>query len=622
MRLLRKNPFGGISSPFLVIGAAGILAAVVVTMAAIDLGREKEYMTQLLLEKGAALIKAFEAGTRTGMRGGFGAEIRLQHLLEETANQPGIFYIAVTDATGRIVAHSDATRIGQDLFAAGVMAELAPDATEKWRLARDEGDGRSSFLVYRRFIPSAGGRGPHGPHGLGWHPPLPLPMPMPTPGQGQGQGQRQGQGFFCTDDCAAPGAPRDLRGVPLDIFVGLDVAPIEAARRADLQNTLATAGVLLVLGLGGVLALFWAQSYRAQRRALRHTTALASEVVAAMPAGLLLVAPDGRVAMANGAAENLAGVPPGGLSGRPAGELLPAGALAETAGGEREMDIVLGGGQSVALGVSVSAVRTEEGVLVGSLVVLRDLREVRRLEAEVRRREKLAAVGNLAAGVAHEIRNPLSSIRGYAAYFGAKFEPGSEDRQAAEVMVREVDRLNRVISELIEFARPSDLKRRPVSLADLAAHAARLTRPDAAARGVAIDLDGAAGGPEIPADPDRLTQALLNLCLNAIQSMEAGGVMRLATGTAPDGRAFISVADTGSGIDPEERDRIFDPYYTTKPHGTGLGLPIAHKIVVAHGGEIRLARQPGGGTLATVYLPIAAGITNSGDKDAGQDTRG
>lgn len=607
LQFLKKNPFRAASSPLLVLGAAGILAVVVVTMAAIDLGREKQYMTQLLLEKGGALIKAFEAGTRTGMRGGFGAEIRLQHLLEETANQPGIFYIAVTDEKGRIVAHSDASRIGQALFTPEIMRELSPETTEKWRLAREEEGDRGSFLVYRRFIPSAGGHGPRIPRG---HPPV------------NGHPSMMGQGFFCTDDCDVPGMPRDLSGMSLDIFVGLDVAPIEAARRADLQNTLTTAAVLLALGLGGVLALFWTQSYRAQRRALRHTTALASEVVAAMPAGLLLVGPDGRVAMANGAAEGLAGAPPDGLLGRPAAELLPAGALAESAGGEREMDIAFDGGEPVALGVSVSAVRTEEGALVGSLVVLRDLRQVRRLEAEVRRREKLAAVGNLAAGVAHEIRNPLSSIRGYAAYFGAKFAPGSEDRQAAEVMIREVDRLNRVISELIEFARPSDIKRRPMRLSDLAAHAARLTLPDAKGRGVAIDLAEAAGGPEILADPDRLTQALLNLCLNAIQAMDAGGVMRLATGTAPDGRAYISVADTGGGIATAERDRIFDPYYTTKPHGTGLGLPIAHKIVVAHGGEIRLTMRPEGGTLATVYLPTAAGTTDFGDKDAGQDTRG
>ncbi|WP_300161948.1 ATP-binding protein [Solidesulfovibrio sp.] len=596
----RKNPFGGASSPLLVIGAAGILAAVVVAMAVIDLGREKQYMTQLLLEKGAALIKSFEAGARTGMRGGFGAEIRLQHLLEEMADQPGIFYIAVTDADGRIVAHNDAGRIGQELFAPEVMAKLAADATEKWRLAREEEDGRQSFLVYRRFVPSLGGRGPHGMHGLG---------PM------------RDKSFFCTDDCDAPGGRRDLRGVPLDIFVGLDVAPIEAARRADLQNTLTTAAVLLVLGLGGVLALFWAQSYRAQRRALRHTTALASEVVAAMPAGLLLVSPDGRVAMANGAAEALAGVAPGGLTGRVVAEVLPQGLLAAAEAGEREMDLRLAGGDEAPLGVSVSSVVAEEGSVVGALVVLRDLREVRRLEAEVRRREKLAAVGNLAAGVAHEIRNPLSSIRGYAAYFGAKFAPGSEDRQAAEVMVREVDRLNRVISELIEFARPSDLVRRPVRLSDLAAHAARLTRPDAVARGVTVDLEGVGEGPEIQADPDRLSQALLNLCINAIQAMDSGGVMRLATGISPDGRAFVSVADDGGGIDAADRDRIFDPYYTTKASGTGLGLPIAHKIVTAHGGEIVLSARPRGGTLATVFLPVSGGAATNGEEDAGEDTR-
>jgi two-component system sensor histidine kinase HydH len=554
-------------------------------MAVIDLGREKQYVTQLLLEKGAALIKAFEAGTRTGMRGVFGAEIRLQHLLEETANQPGIFYLAVTDETGRILAHSDATRIGQTLFAPEVMADLAPDASEKWRLAQEEGDGRRSLLVYRRFVPSAMGRGPHG---LRAHPPV---------------GERD---FLCTDDCDAKGVRRPLRGVPLDIFVGLDVTPIEAARRADLHNMLTTASVVLILGIGGVLGLFLAQSYRAQRRALRQTTALASEVVAAMPAGLVLVGPDGRVAMANGAAETLAGVVPGGLIGREAAGVLPPEVLADPPAGEREMELSLAGGPAVAQGVSVSAVRTDEGTPVGSLVVLRDLREVRRLEAEVRRREKLAAVGNLAAGVAHEIRNPLSSIRGYAAYFGGKFAPGSEDRQAAEIMVREVDRLNRVISELIEFARPSDLERRPVRLSDLAAHAARLIRPDALARGVTIDCDPVGDAPEVLADPDRLAQAVLNLCLNAVQAMDSGGVMGLHVGVAADGRAYLDVTDTGGGIDSADRDRIFDPYFTTKSRGTGLGLPIAHKIVTAHGGEIRLTARPQGGTSAMVLLPVAA----------------
>ena len=371
-----------------------------------------------------------------------------------------------------------------------------------------------------------------------------------------------------------------------------------------------------------MVALYWSQSYRAQRKALRQTTALAAEVVAGMPAGLVLVGPDGLVAMANQAAEALAGVGEGALTGRLAREVLPEGLLDGSGGGERQMDVSLCGGAPLALGVSVSAVRTEEGVSVGLLVLLRDLREVRRLEAEVRRREKLAAVGHLAAGVAHELRNPLSSIRGYAAYFGAKFAPGSEDRQAAEVMVREVDRLNRVISELIEFSRPSDVQRRPVRLSDLAAHAERLTRPDATARGVRVDLSGAGAGPEVQADPDRLSQALLNLCLNAIQAMESGGTMTLATGLAPDGRAFVSVADTGPGIPPEHRDRIFDPYFTTKSRGTGLGLPLAHKIVAAHGGELRLTPRSGGGTLATILLPVDGTTRNDGEEHAGENSRG
>jgi two-component system sensor histidine kinase HydH len=597
-----RNPFRQAASPLVVFGAAGILAVVVAVMAAIDLGRERQYMTQLMLEKGAALIKAFEAGARTGMRGGFGANIRLQHLLEETANQPGIFSIAVTDASGRILAHSEASRIGQQLFGAETMAALAPGNTEQWRLTQEPGEASQTFLVYRHFVPSLAGRFSRGEwmHGPGrGH----------GPGMGGGSGREDaaGRNFLCSDDCDATGAPRDLLRESLDIFVGLDVAPIEAARRADLQNTLVTASVLLILGLGGVASLSALQSFRAQRRVLRQTTALAEEVVAAMPAGLILVGPDGRVAMANAAAAALAGVGEGGLAGRPAGDVLPEALLERAGEGEREMDLSLCGKAPLALGVSVSSVRAEEGVSVGSLVLLRDLREVRRLEAEVRRREKLAAVGHLAAGVAHEIRNPLSSIRGYAAYFGAKFAPGSEDRQAAEVMVREVDRLNRVISELIEFSRPSDLKRRPVRLPDLAAHAERLTRPDAVARGVTVDLSGATDAPEVLADPDRLSQALLNLCLNAIQAMETGGVMTLATGTAPDGRALVEVADTGPGISPEHRDRIFDPYFTTKPRGTGLGLPLAHKIVAAHGGEIRVSSRPGGGTAVAVLLPVAAG---------------
>lgn len=242
--------------------------------------------------------------------------------------------------------------------------------------------------------------------------------------------------------------------------------------------------------------------------------------------------------------------------------------------------------------------------------------KVRRLEAEVRRREKLAAVGTLAAGVAHEIRNPLSSIKGYATYFGQRFPEGSEDREAAAVMVREVDRLNRVITDLIGLSRPSDVRPRPVDLRAVAAHAARLISLDAERRGVRVACRASPRAPLALADPERLGQAVLNLCLNALDAMPRGGRLTLAV-SGRAGRACLLVRDTGEGIPPERLSRIFDPYFTTKGQGTGLGLATAHKILEAHNGEIAVASRPAGagrrgGTTFRLWLPAAEGQSAAG----------
>lgn len=236
--------------------------------------------------------------------------------------------------------------------------------------------------------------------------------------------------------------------------------------------------------------------------------------------------------------------------------------------------------------------------------------EVRRLEEEVRRKEKLAAVGNLAAGVAHEIRNPLSSIKGYATYFGQRFPEGSDDREAAAVMVREVDRLNRVITDLIGLSRPSDVRPRPVCLENVVAHVMRLIRQDAEQRKVTLEYRTSRRVPTVLADAERMSQALLNLCLNALDAMPDGGHMTLATATGRR-RVCLMVRDTGTGIDPAARAHVFDPYFTTKGQGTGLGLAMVHKIVTAHNGEISLYSRPAGEdgrgeTIFRVWLPRAA----------------
>jgi len=235
--------------------------------------------------------------------------------------------------------------------------------------------------------------------------------------------------------------------------------------------------------------------------------------------------------------------------------------------------------------------------------------KVRRLEEEVRRKEKLAAVGNLAAGVAHEIRNPLSSIKGYATYFGQRFPDGSEDREAANVMVHEVDRLNRVIMDLIGLSRPSDVNPRPVSLKAVVDHVTRLIHQDAEKRGVKIVCRAPRREPQAVADPERMGQALLNLCLNALDAMPDGGQLTLAV-VERKGRVCLMVRDNGKGIEPAQLPHIFDPYFTTKGQGTGLGLAMVHKIVEAHDGEIEVVSRPAqagrrGETTFSVWLPRA-----------------
>jgi two-component system sensor histidine kinase HydH len=229
-------------------------------------------------------------------------------------------------------------------------------------------------------------------------------------------------------------------------------------------------------------------------------------------------------------------------------------------------------------------------------------RKVAGLEREVARQERLAALGTLAAGVAHEIRNPLSSIKGFATYFGAKFEAGTQDRELAEVMIGEVDRLNRVVTELLELTHPAQPRLVPTDVSDLVRHALKLVEGDCQGKGIAVQTRIAKLEKQ-PLDPDRMLQVLLNLFLNAIQAMPHGGVLTVSAQSVKD-RLELRVSDTGHGIPAQDLDRIFDPYFTTKNQGTGLGLATVRTMVEAHGGQVRIASEPGQGTQVTLDLPV------------------
>lgn len=616
------------ASPFVVVGAAAILALVVIALAVYNVNRETRLTSTILTEKGAVLVRTFEAGTRAGMMGMWGPEQRIQILAEQFAMLPGITAITLTNDQGRILADNDSERIGLQFLEEQDFKELAPSETLQWKVMRTPQGGRA-FLVYKLFTPlPPGGRG----FGRGR-------MGGDFPGHGprlehMRENWRRFRSMLGEEvDPQHPPRPEFNGPEALDenapfpktvLFISMDVTPFEEARAQDVRTTILLAATLLALGLGGFVALYWAQRLRASRRMLRDTRAFADEVIAHMPMGLVAMDPEGRITMINNTAESVLGHVCSLKAGERYKDCLPQALVAileRVEQGEEivEQELSLNPGglddsglapiKAGALPLSVSGARilVEEGRSVGAILLLRDLRELKRLEAAVRRAEKLAAVGNLAAGVAHEIRNPLSSIKASATYFGAQFARDSDGKRMAEIMIQEVERLNRAVTQLLEYARPSRLKAREVELLPLVERSLELVRRDAQAQGVKIALDAADAPVSAWLDPDRFTQALLNLLINAIQAMEQGGELSVRLERVENDAFRVTVEDTGPGLPSDDVRRIFDPYFTTKARGTGLGLAIVQKIVEAHQGEVGVWNVPGRGARFSITLPLRPG---------------
>lgn len=233
-------------------------------------------------------------------------------------------------------------------------------------------------------------------------------------------------------------------------------------------------------------------------------------------------------------------------------------------------------------------------------------RSYKELQDAMKRKEKLLALGHLAAGVAHEIRNPLSSIKGLAKYFAERTPAGGESHELAQVMAKEADRLNRVVSELLELVKPAHLTLQQVDLNEVITHSLHLVGQDAASREIQLRFSANSTLPAIQADPDRLTQVLLNLYLNAIHAIGRQGTITVEANESSGDRVKIVVTDSGKGIAAEQLEAIFTPYFTTKADGTGLGLAVVQNIIEQHGGTIQVVSVEGKGATFTLWLPTKA----------------
>lgn len=231
----------------------------------------------------------------------------------------------------------------------------------------------------------------------------------------------------------------------------------------------------------------------------------------------------------------------------------------------------------------------------------------RRLEEKVQQAERLALAGELAAGLAHEIRNPMMAVKGFAQLLKEEITP-AEQHEYTDIIIKETARMNRLIEELLTFARPPAVGIGPVAINDLVADSLLLFEPKAAQSRTEIVRSLAPGLPQVKVDSERLKQVLINVLINAGQAVGHGGEIRVATFCDPADRAVrISIADTGVGIAPENIGKLFDPFFTTKDDGTGLGLSVAARLMESWGGKILVDSTLGRGSVFTLVLPALEG---------------
>jgi signal transduction histidine kinase len=343
----------------------------------------------------------------------------------------------------------------------------------------------------------------------------------------------------------------------------------------------------------------------------------ASWLLGSLRSGLIAVDAEGRLARLSREAARVLGLgEPAAALGRPAAKVLakhPAllALLAEGAKGREppsraELELPLGSGRERrTIGFTLVPVRDGGGALRGAALLFRDLTPFERQDEQDRLRDRLAALGQMVAGLAHELRNPLASIQVLVELLKRSLGDRPAELAQLEEVLGELEQLNRVVNGSLEFVRPSAAVRAPVELAGLVREAVRRARARVPFEGrvqVAV-----APGLRASLDARQLERVLVNLIANALEAMRGqerpgGHELWVEAGNA-EGGICVSVADTGPGVAPENRERIFYPFFTTREGGTGVGLAEVHKAVVSHGGSIEVRERAGGGAVFRIHLP-------------------
>lgn len=560
---------------------AGILLVIVVLFTLRNINAQNERMEELTNRQGLSVIRTLEAGTRTGyMEGGWGIE-DLQTLIEQAAKDPDVEWVGLIRSDGVIVAHSEPAKIGLRLLMGKEMNRVKNviRTGEPLSLKAELPNGRSIFEIWKPFTPFSD---------------------QIAQTELIERQTRIGKELLDAFD----------RANPQVIFLGLKMDRFKEIREQDIIFAVFMATVLFIIGSASVYFIFVVQNAYLVRKTLDEMRTYTRNVVESMANGLITVDRSLRVATYNPTALEILRKSKEEMDGTPVSDLLPLeDEIRQVLANsdlilDKEVKISTEGKGKSFLGISVSALKEPDSrISRGAVIIARDLTMIRELEQKVLLSEKFAALGRLSAGVAHEIRNPLNSIRGFIQYFQKKLPLDKEDYKYTDLMLTEVDRLNRVISKLLAYSKPREPRLSVRSAEEILDHCVRVLEREASEAGVELIREPASGDvPLVMMDTDQMTQVFLNILINGVEATPKGGKITITSETDARGRLQITFEDSGEGIPRENLDKLFDPFFSTKKKGTGLGLAIVKSIIESHDGEIEVESEPGRGTRFIIFL--------------------
>lgn len=591
------------ASPWIFAAACALLTLIIGVFAVNNYQREKELMGVALIQEGQAVLNLVSSGSRAAVRRAMmRSEMNtatwlqsVQQVIENGSEHPGIIALFLVDWNGRILAHNDLEQTGNQAdqqtvdFLKGVTKE---NPRKNNRIKNQPEDKDQVFQIAALFNP------------LGFREAIPQPFrEMARSRMGRMMRERElppeYEHYF-----------NEIAGLKYYLVAELDMADFQQSVHKQFMQIIILSIVLLLVGIGGFLSLITLQGFRGAQMRLKRISAFTEVLVSSLPLGLIALGADGRIRTCNKSACAIAGLKHDDVQGQDPEKVLPkplAEIIFDSGPGRnqehREISLDDGSGSEKLLHITRLNIEDSEKHHTGTMLLIQDVSELRKLEIELQRNERHAALGKMAAGVAHELRNPLSSIKGLALLLKSKFVDDTDDRETADILVSEVERLNRSISELLDYTRADLPERTEVYIDEIIRKAVVLIQSDAEAAGVIVSSDYQTSHCPIGVDRDKLTQVLLNLFLNGLQAMPEGGQLNIST-KADSNHLTIKISDTGIGIAPEIMDKVFDPYFTTKNDGTGLGLSLSAKIIEDHQGTITIDGVTGRGTTVTIRFPV------------------